>query len=511
METIHSTQTTTSANDRAKQQCAQAKELQEAGDFEGAREAISEFWQRIGDRPRVEGLEPMTQAEVILRAGALSGWIGSARQIPGAQEIAKDLISEASHIFEKLGLNERVAEARIDLAVCYWREGAFDEARVSLEDALVQLGDLDSEQRLRMYLNKALVERSSNRLEDALRIHREATPYFEASNNNTLKAKFHNEYATVLKNVGLAGNREDFIDQALVEYSAAGFHGEQVGNQHFLVAVENNLGFLFTRLEKFEQAHEHIARGCAMARKLNDRGLLAQLEDSRARAYLGQHKNEQAEAVARGAVKILRDGDEQALLAGAMTTHATAVARIGRRAEALALLNRAIEIAAQAGDSEGCGVAALTVVEELPSMLSAEQLRGYYKSAESGLARSQDQSIAVRLGRCARSIIATEERDADAIRPGSSSDLTASNTQPLANTTTASADSSVSLEQRVLTYEGELIKQALEVSDGSVTRAARLLGITHQGLAFILNGRQKNLLTARKPVKRRRRSIIRYH
>jgi len=43
-----------------------------------------------------------------------------------------------------------------------------------------------------------------------------------------------------------------------------------------------------------------------------------------------------------------------------------------------------------------------------------------------------------------------------------------------------------------------------------VTRAARLLGITHQGLAFILNGRHKSLLSIRTPVKRRRRSIIRY-
>jgi transcriptional regulator with GAF, ATPase, and Fis domain len=66
------------------------------------------------------------------------------------------------------------------------------------------------------------------------------------------------------------------------------------------------------------------------------------------------------------------------------------------------------------------------------------------------------------------------------------------------------------LDELVLNYEGELIRQALETSGGSVTRAARLLGITHQGLAFILNGRHKSLLSIRTPVKRRRRSIIRY-
>jgi transcriptional regulator with PAS, ATPase and Fis domain len=65
-----------------------------------------------------------------------------------------------------------------------------------------------------------------------------------------------------------------------------------------------------------------------------------------------------------------------------------------------------------------------------------------------------------------------------------------------------------SLETEVRRYEGDLIRHALEAEKGSVTRAARLLGVSHQGLAFILHGRQKELLHERTPVKRRRRSIL---
>jgi DNA-binding NtrC family response regulator len=68
-----------------------------------------------------------------------------------------------------------------------------------------------------------------------------------------------------------------------------------------------------------------------------------------------------------------------------------------------------------------------------------------------------------------------------------------------------------SLDAEVLRYESSLIRQALEMAGGSVTRAARLLGVTHQGLAFILNGRHSDLLSIRTPVKRRRKSIIRFH
>jgi hypothetical protein len=43
----------------------------------------------------LEGLTEHTASEILLRAGTLSGWLGSVRQIEGAQDAAKDLISES--------------------------------------------------------------------------------------------------------------------------------------------------------------------------------------------------------------------------------------------------------------------------------------------------------------------------------------------------------------------------------------------------------------------------------
>ena len=483
---------TAGASERARVLCAQAKELEEAGKFEDARLALGEFWQRIGDRPKLEGLAGAVQAELLLRAGALSGWIGSARQIPGAQETAKDLISESSAIFEELKLTEKVAETRVDLGICYWREGALDEARITFDDALQCLGDLESEQRLRALLNKAIVEEVSSRSREALRILFESESLFETSSNHSLRAKFHLEFATVLKNLGLAERKEDYIDRALMQYTAAGLHFEEAGHQRSLGAVENNLGFLFGHLERFEDAHEHLDRALSLASELNDKGTRAQFEDTRARVFLRQGHFEQAERVARSAVKGFREGDEQSNLAAALTTHATALARVGRHSDALAMLNEAVSVSGQAGDPETGGLASLIIIEELSPILSPTELRSCYKSAEAALTHSQNPAIQFRMGECARSVLANESRASDESMP-------------------AVPVTIGSLEAQVLRYEGELIKHALEASDGSITRAARLLGVTHQGLAFILNGRQKNLLSARKPAKPRRRSIIRYH
>ena len=399
---------TATRSERAQMACGQAKVLEEAGKFEDARLALNEFWQRIGERPRIEGLDRVVRAEVLLRVGTLSGWIGSARQIPGAQETAKDLITESSAIFDDLGMTEKVAETRVDLGICYWREGALDEARITFDDALQRLGNIESEQRLRALLNKALVEEVSSRSGEAVRILFDAEPLFEKSSNNSLKSKFHFEFATALKNLGLAERREDYIDRALMQYTAAGIYSEKTGHERAVAGIENNIGFLFSHLGRFQDAHEHIDRALAIASKLNDKGIQAEFEETRARALLAEGRFEQAEKFAGSAVKSWREGDEQSNLAAALTTLGTVLSRMGRYSDALARLNEAVELAGQAGDLEKGGIASLTIIEELTSVLSPVELRNYYKNAESALTHSHHPAVRIRLGECARSILSAE-------------------------------------------------------------------------------------------------------
>ena len=483
------------ANERARLLLASAKELQDAQKFEDARLVLGEFWQDVGYRPKLDGLDATTRGEMLLTVGTLSGWLGSTRQAPGAQETAKDLISESSAIFEELGLTEKVAEARVELGICYWRSGALDEARITFDEAVLCLGNLESEQRLRAILNKALVAQETFRPYEALRLLSESESLFEASSNHRLKGKFHAEFALLLKNIGLSGHSEEYFDRALMQYTAASVELEQIDQVRGLAIVENNLSHLFAHLERFEEAHQHLDRAVSLVAKLNDKGVRAQLDDSRARFFLGQGRPEQAEKIASLAVKILREGEQQSNLAAALTTHAVALARLQRSSEALAMLNEAIDLAGQAGDPETGGIASLTIIEELATAVSLGELRKYYDRAESALRHSQNAVITARLGRSARSVLNAETQTSGSPE----------NSLPGASAT------DLSLEEQVLRYEGELIKRALDTSDGSVTRAARLLGVTHQGLAFILNGRQKNLLPSRKPAKPRRRSIIRYH
>jgi tetratricopeptide (TPR) repeat protein len=489
-------------------QCQRAKALEEAGEFDSAREALAPYWSTVGERPAPDGLTTVAVAELLLRSGTLTGWIGSARQLQGAQEMAKDLVSESATLFETLGMTEKSAEAKVDLGICYWREGAIDEARVTLRLALESLGNLDSEQRLRALLNSAIVEQVAIRYEEALRIYRDAAPLFERSANDSLKGKFHNSYAILLKGLGLSQDREDYIDDALLEFAAARFHFEQAGHKRFRARVENNEGFLFAGLGRFKEAYQHIDRARLLHQSVGDHAGVAGADDTRAQTLLLEGKYEQAEKVARGAVRSLKGGEEQSILAEALTTHGKALARLNRQQESHSTLDHAVTVARRAGDPESGGIAALTIIEELDSHLKLEALADYYRTAESLLSNTQNRRVKKRLGECARRLLAFHfaEAERDATQDAAADEAS---TSLLQNSDVSEAN--YSLETEVHRYEGSLIRQALEASGGSVTRAARLLGVTHQGLAFILNGRHSDLLSIRTPVKRRRRSIIRYH
>src|SRR6266404_9385888 len=184
--------------ERAQLSCRIAKQLEKAGEYEAAREALDEFWPQRNGQPQVEGLDDPTKAEVLLRVGALAGWLGGANQTEGSQENAKNLITQSMEIFEGLGQSEKAVEARGDLALCYWREGSYDESRIQLAEALSGLGDENAELKAVLLIRAAIVEVDSERFEEALNFYNRALPLVEQTENHALQGSFHFEYGLLL-------------------------------------------------------------------------------------------------------------------------------------------------------------------------------------------------------------------------------------------------------------------------------------------------------------------------
>ena len=478
--------------ERAELSCQLAKQLEKIGDYEGAYEALAEFWPDQDGPPKAEGLDLATKADLLLRAGALAGWRGSADQTEGNQETAKDLITKSLEVFEKLEQKVKLAEAQGELALCYWREGSYDEARIHLAEALNGLSDEDAELTAVLLIRKGVVEADTQRLDQSLLCYTSALPLVEGSQDHALKGSFHIGYGILLTRLATPENREDYLDQALIEYAAASFHFEQAGNTRYLARVENNLGFLYFTIGQYKDAHFHLDRARHLFLKLKDIGTAAQVDDTRARTLLAQGHMVEAERLARAAVRVLERGDQQAILAEALTTHGIVLARLGHHHRSKALLERAILVAETTGDLEGAGRAKLSIIEELGDKFPAKELASVYRSAIELLQNSQDPSTASRLIACGEKLLGL---------------LLAMETK--APMPPDQGWEGFSLKKFVREQEKAIIERALRDAEGSVSKAAHMLGFKHhQSLISLLNTRHKDLMKARSTVRKRRRHLI---
>jgi len=458
--------------------CGIAADFILKGQFEEAREALGSLWRGVGLRPAAGHLGPQAQAEALLQCGTLTGWLGSCKRLHRAQESAKDLLNEALRLFERLGQPGRAAEARYELGICYWRAGALDEARIMLDQALRDLTPADVELRAKIHIRQTLIEISARRYHEAWEILRDAEPAF-AGVGDALKGRWHGQRALVLRRLATAEKRADYADRAILEFTAAIFHYEQAGHERYCGNNLNNLAMLLYRLGRYGEAHEHLDRARRIFTRLGDAGCAAQVDETRARVLIAEGRHADALEVIAGAAEALEQAGEQALLADALTVRGTALAGLGRHKESLATLRRAMEAAEHASAPESAGLAALALIEAHAGRMTPIELYDLYRRADDLLEHTQDSEDVARLRAAARVVT----RKLSGVELGGR----------------------FSLPEAVRAYESGFIEKALEEEQGSVSRAARRLGIKHQSLAHILRTRQRSLLACRTPAIPRKR------
>src|ERR1041384_6645550 len=276
-----------SVNDRVNLCCEVTRELENRGEYEEARKVLGNYWPRIGEAPNLECLEPNTAGELLLRAGVLTGILGAYRQISDAQEMAKDLLTQSQSIFESHQAIKKIAEVRSELAYCYWRTNDLEEARDCLKEA-ISLLTIDTELKAKALLRLSLVEHSMERDQQAFRILTKHAPLFLRLNNHTVKGCYFTALGNRLENLAESENRSAYLDRALIEYAAASYHLALSGHRQYLANVENNLGFLYFKIKRYDQAHEHLNRACKIFGSLKDAGSAAQVNETRACVFLAQ-------------------------------------------------------------------------------------------------------------------------------------------------------------------------------------------------------------------------------
>jgi tetratricopeptide (TPR) repeat protein len=471
-------------NERTLIRCRVAADLIHKGHYEAAREALGELWAGVGERPDVGIFPPAVAAEVLLQCGALTGLLGGARNVLGAQERAKDLLTEAVRTFKSVDNYHKASEAQCEIGACYWRLGAHDDARVMMREALKPLKESDVELKARILIRLTLAEVWENRYHEALSILKEAEPVF-ASANDALKGRWHGQRAIIYLKLTTTERRPEYADRAIIEFTAAIYHYEQARHERYCALNLNNIAFLFYKLGRYREAHEHLDRAQLILTKLKDTGSLAQVDETRARVLVAEKKYRDADRIITDVIRTFKAGGESGLLADALSIQGIVWARLRAHEGSLKILREAIKVAEESGALTQAGHAALTLIEEHGAgwHLTREDLTAVFGRAVELLKGTQDAGDKERLLACAQVVI----------RRLSGMQI---------------YDRNFTFYGAVEELEARLLEQALVLEDGNIARAARRLGLKRQTLSQMLNMRHKKLFDKRRPPEKRLKSII---
>jgi len=475
-----------SANDEALLRCKTALEQKDRGDYEGAQRTMRPYWSRLGEAPNTRGLERSVGAEVSLCVGILTGWIGSKNQVPDAQETAKNLITQSIASFETVRDVVKVAVAESEIAFCYWREGAMNEARSWLYDALGKL-TFEGADRARALLKLSTVEWTSGRFREALELLEVNESLFRKITNPRIKGCYHSELGIIHRNLATTENKREYFHRAINEYKEAEKQFKLARNQIFRADVINNVGFLLFKLDRYKEAQKYLNEARRLTVKFKDKARTSQIDESRAQVLIAEGRLNEAEHITRRAVSVLKKSGHFCMMAEALITQGKALARLGRSDFARSVLQQAIQVAHQVNALNTAGLAALTLIEEVPR-LAPEVVQAAYRQAREWLANSQSPDTKLRLADVTDKVLAsiqTELKSEDATEilltePGG-------------------------LQAQLDKYEGVIIKRALVQAGGKVTLAASLLELRYQSLAYKIEHQHPELLNYRTPVRRRPR------
>src|ERR1051326_3982683 len=389
--------------------CTIAREQMDSGNYDAACKILGWRW-TFGDWPKLDGLNQQSCADLLFTAGELASYVANTTQVSQGQKHAEQLLNGSIALFEQLGFQRRAAEGRIELALCYYRQGLFDIARSTLTPVLDQLSKESTELRGLALIRLATIERHAGRLKDALSRLIEATPAVEDPGPWTT-ARCFLELASTYKDLAVAETQPSYYDRAKYSYIKALCEFEAVGHHRHVAVVENNLGFLLLSGGLYEESEEHLLRSLKSFNSFSDSVAAAQVNETLARLYIETHQYDLAQDVIERAVKTLECTDGEALLAEAVTTKGLVAAKQGRYNDAKKSFEAAYNIAQRCGDNEGAGRALLSMLEELEDKLDPAEKSQLSAELKELLASTQQTALRTRVQKFINNIFSNQDNN----------------------------------------------------------------------------------------------------
>ena len=389
---------TLSPNEEIQILCTIAREQVEVGNYDAGCLILRKHW-IPGEWPKLEGVSSHSAADLLFTAGSLAGCLSSAGRIQKGQRHAEALLNGAIGIFKHLAARRAVAEAKIELALSYYRQGIFELARKMLLGLIDELQPGDNDLRSLAFVRLAVVERHAGHITDSLSRLSAASSIVDQS-GPLITGRYHHEFAIALKNAAIAESRSDYSEIVQNHFDRARYEFEAIGHLRYIAVIENNHGYLLLDLGLYDEAEVHLLSAQNLFGLLEDKVRKAQVDDCLGRLYMDTNRFEMAETAIDGAINSLEADDESALLAEALTTKARLFCKQNRFDEARQILEGAWRIAERCGDNEGAGRTLLILIEEMHPQMGHAELKSTAIRMRELLEHTQQPSTRARLNEC---------------------------------------------------------------------------------------------------------------
>jgi tetratricopeptide (TPR) repeat protein len=378
--------------------CTVAREQMEVGNYEGGCLALRNWWS-IGEWPKLDQLNAYSAADLLFTAGTLADCMASTGQFPKGHKHSEALLNGSLALCALLALNTRVSEVRAELAACYYRQGFFDLARTTLQQALETMSAQAQELKSLCLLRLAVIDRHAGRLHDSINRLKE-TAEIASTGGPWIRGRYHQEFGTTQRHLAAAETRRDYFESALQNFRKAQYEFEAVGNHRYVAAVRNNIGFVLLALRNLTESETHLFQARKLFASFGDRVRCSQVDETLAQLYIVQGRFDLADEVITRSVSVLEKADEDALLAEALITHGQVLVALNRGSEAKRAFDGAHRIAERCGHYDAAGLALLAMLEALPHCLLPEERIILLNKVQKLLANSQQASIKQRIAKC---------------------------------------------------------------------------------------------------------------
>ncbi|MCW5961842.1 MAG: tetratricopeptide repeat protein [Pyrinomonadaceae bacterium] len=287
--------------------------LERAGKYQKAFDEVSQFWTDTSKSPELDSLEPADEAELLLRCGALAGFLGYNNELKNAQDKSRNLLTKARDKFINLEKTDKIAECENYMALAYWRTGELEEAEAWIAEALGRDVAPHSYVRAQTYIVESKVVFAKGNFEALSEKFRRIEPLIIRLGDDGILGDFYNHFGLAAKNLG-----DKVLARVYLELAA--HHHRLSGHRMFYGTVRNNLAQLLRSENDFDGAHQMIDSAAAVFAEIGDNVREGFSLDTKANIYFDQGNYDDALATVERSLKILESCENAAYVVETLMT-----------------------------------------------------------------------------------------------------------------------------------------------------------------------------------------------